>query len=376
LLLVLGAGALCACQSDLAIWSIGGLETGAAPLGLVVAAITATAMRPRVSNHVWLGTSVAALAWLRPELVPAAAVFLGCAWSRTRQHAWVAFALAGIGLLSVVLFRRAMFGHWLPLSVVAKPAELGNGIRYVLGGVVLISGVVGVPLFARGMYVGRATDRWVGIAVIATLVAVMLAGGDWMPGYRLLVPIIPLYAWVAAVGASRVGRRWLGLSVIVACCALPLTSLVLQLPRARASGDDRADAGVALAEWLRAHACHVALVDVGYLVYSAKLHALDLAGITDAAIAALPGGHVSKRIPPSLIMARAPDTLILRGRQLRTLAGGQLPANIDWHSRTERDLAHAIEITRRFRPVHVVRYADGYVYYVLQREAAQSCPKR
>lgn len=375
-LMVLAVAALCVCQGDLLIWSVGGLETGAATLALVTAAVAATTTRPRLVDHLRLGSSIAVLAWLRPELVPPAALLLVCAWTRCRQHVWAAITVAVAGVLGVLVFRSTMFGHLLPLSAVAKPTELGNGIRYVLGGATLVSGVFGVGLFARGITAGRLTDRWVGTLVIAALISVLLAGGDWMPGFRLLVPVIPLYAWVAAVGASRVRRRWLGCVLVCASCALPLTSMALQLPRARASGDDRERRGAALAGWLEAHACHVALVDVGYLVYTANLRALDLAGITDATIAALPGGHVSKRIPVSLIMKRAPDTLILRGRQLRSIEDGRLPADIEWHSRTEHDLAHSADIARHYHPVHAVRYAAGYIYYVLQRDAAQSCPTR
>jgi len=375
-LLVFGASALSVCQSDLAIWSVGGLETGAATLALAVAATSATKTRMTTVDHGCLGMAIGSLAWLRPELLPAAAVMLACAWIRDQRRAWLAVVGAGLGVVSVAIFRMMMFGHVLPLSVHAKPAELANGSRYVLGGTLLITGVVGVVLFARGMAVGRVTDRWVGVAVIVLLVSVLLAGGDWMPGFRLLVPVIPLYAWVAAVGATRFRRRWLGTAMVLASCALPLVSLVLQLPRARASGDDRQTAGASLARWLEVHACRVALVDVGYLVYAARLQAVDLAGITDASIAALPGGHVSKRIPVSLVMERDPDTIILRGRQLRPIDEGRLPADVEWHSRTEHELAQSKQIASRYRPVHVVRYAERYVYYVLSRDGAQSCPTR
>lgn len=368
-------GLLLACQSDLAIWSVGGLETGAATLALVTATLGATRSRLVRSDHVTVGGAVALMAWLRPELAIASALLLGCLWTRDRERARIALSIACMGALSVIAFRLHMFGHVLPLTLSAKPAELGHGVHYAGLAVGLIAGGFGVVLFACGMLWGRAAERWVGAVVIAHWIAVMLAGGDWMPGFRLLVPVIPLYAWVAAVGVMRLRRPWLACLLLLASCAVPLTSMVVQLPEVHAAGEARDARGALLARWLREHACHVGLVDVGYLGHMASVRVFDLAGITDEAVARLPGGHVSKAIPIAMLRERAPDTLVLRARQQRPVVDGVLP-NVVWHSRTEHALAHSKHVTSRYRAVHVAPYSDGYVYYVLQAPGAQLCPKR
>jgi hypothetical protein len=369
------AALVCACQSDLAIWAVGGLETGVTTLLITLSARAAASTRLLPTHHGVLGMSLALLAWLRPEAALLAAVLLLCAWSRDRRGSVLAIGLALLGMLSVIGFRLWMFGHVWPLSATAKPAELRHGVSYVLTALPLLTGVLGVPLFVRGMSAGRVTDRWIGLAVIAHVMAVLLAGGDWMPGFRLLQPIVPLYAWVVAVGAVRLRRRWLGLALAGASCVLPLVSLVVQVPAARASGEDRARGGAELAQWLGAHACHVALVDVGYLVHASRVKAVDLAGITDESIARLPGGHVDKRIPAQQLSERGADTLVLRGRHARSIEQG-LPTDVQWHSGTEHRLARSSAILERYRPVRVVRYADGYIYYVLQQTGAQRCSSR
>ncbi len=376
------AALVCACQSDVAIWAIGGLETGAATGLMVLSACAVAKPRMRLRDHGALGTALALLAWLRPEAALFAAVLLIGAWSRDRRGAIWATGLAMFGALSVLAFRMTMFGHLWPLSAIAKPAELAQGASYVWTGLVLITGVVGAPLFVHGMRVGRVTDRWVGTAVLAHVVAVMLAGGDWMPGFRLLTPIVPLYAWVVAVGVVRLRRRWLGVGLAGLSALLPLISLVVQVPEARASGSDRERGGAMLAQWLQAHACHVALVDVGYLPYASGVTVVDLAGVTDETFARLPGGHVNKRIPVQQLLERAPDTLVLRGKQERSL-DRWAPRDVQWLSGTEHRLAHSAEIASRYRLVNVVRYADAYVYYVLQAAqgsdgtaGAQRCSRR
>lgn len=370
------AGALCAVQSDLAIWSIGGLETGVTTLLLIGATLAVTSAQPRWSHQVALGVCIGALAWLRPEMAPAAAVLLACAWSRQGRGAWLALGIAVLGAVGVLAFRITMFGHWLPLSVFAKPAELGHGVRYVISGGVLTTSVVGCVPFWLGMRRGRSRERWIGTVVIVHVFAVVFAGGDWMPGHRLLAPVLPLYAWVAAVGAVRRPRqRWHGVVLIALSCVVPFASMLVQLPRARASGADREAGGEELARWLAAHACRVALVDVGYAVYSARVQAFDLAGVTDETVGRLRGGHVDKRVTHALLVEREVDTLVLRATETTSIRAG-LGSRLTWLSNTERRLAHSRDVLARYRPVRVFPYTNHYVYYVLQTERPQSCPRR
>jgi len=376
--LALAAGALCAVQSDLAIWPIGGLETGLTTLLLVGAALAATSPQPRGVHQVTLGGCVGALAWLRPELAPAAAILLACAWSRAGRGSAMALGLAVLGVAGVFAFRLSMFGHWLPLSVFAKPAELGHGAHYAVSGVVLTTGVVGCVPFGLGMLRGRSGERWIGAVVTVHVIAVVLAGGDWMPGYRLLAPVLPLYAWVAAVGAvgrPRLRRRWQGVVLVALSCVVPFASLLVQLPRAHASGADRERRGEELARWLATHACRVALVDVGYVVYAAGIKAFDLAGVTDEGVGRLRGGHVEKRVTDELLLEREVDTLVLRAREATSIRAG-LSRRLRWLSKTEQRLAHSRDVLARYRPVRVFPYADHYVYYVLQTERPQLCPRR
>jgi hypothetical protein len=55
----------------------------------------------------------------------------------------------------------------------------------------------------------------------------------------------------------------------------------------------------------------VAGLDVGWLGAATDATVVDLAGLTDPAIAALPGGHTSKAIPARLFEARGVDAVVL-----------------------------------------------------------------
>jgi hypothetical protein len=62
---------------------------------------------------------------------------------------------------------------------------------------------------------------------------------------------------------------------------------------------------------LLAGAGDVAGLDVGWLGLATKADIFDLAGITDAKVAQLAGGHTTKQIPNSWFDSRQPDALVL-----------------------------------------------------------------
>src|SRR6185369_10374100 len=152
--------------------------------------------------------------------------------------------------------------------------------------------------------------------VLVHLACVLLAGGDWMPGFRLFAPVIPAYAWLVGVGVSDLARRpgigargaWV-LAILV--CAIPALDLVVEIPAVRAAGVARETAGRALAAELRARAHRIALVDIGYLGFASDLPVVDLAGVTDPSIGHLEGRHGEKPVPFALLVQRDVDAIVL-----------------------------------------------------------------
>ncbi|MFI5307122.1 MAG: hypothetical protein ACHQ53_07215, partial [Polyangiales bacterium] len=195
------AGLVLALSPSLSTWAGAGLETGAATLLLTLAVLGAT--RRPLPAGLGLGASVGLLAWLRPELALPCAVLLAHATLRHARAGRRAVVLAMLGVASVIAFRLASFGDWLPLAFRAKSGPLLHGLRYTLEGVVLASSLAGVVLCWLASRRGRSDDRALLWVALAHLAAVVLTGGDWMPGYRLLVPALPIYAWLVGVGVTR-----------------------------------------------------------------------------------------------------------------------------------------------------------------------------
>ncbi|HEY8427319.1 MAG TPA: hypothetical protein VIL20_03060 [Sandaracinaceae bacterium] len=365
--------ALATTGSTTSAWAVAGLETGLATLALTVLALAvlpraATAPRP-LRRGVAAGLSVAALAWLRPELALASGFLLVALLRADRRAASVALALALAGASSIVLFRVAMFGTPLPLSAQAKPPDLGHGLEYAARAAWIALGGGGVLALFLSAREGGLAERVATGAVLVHAFAVVIAGGDWMPSFRLFAPVLPLYALAASAPiAARLGmpgRRAAGAALAAACLALPTLDLALQLPLVRAAGETRETRGRELAEWLAANAERVAMVDVGYAAFASGVEVIDLGGITDPAIGGLPGGHLDKRIDPGALRARDPDTIVLHAAAPPRVEDGRLRSLAGYP--VERRVAAMAWVRAEMRVVRVLEYAPHYHYVILAR---------
>ena len=295
----------------IAIWSVAGLETGIATclfcvVGAEVFVAEGEARARRGASTLIL---LAVIPWLRPELTIAAA---GLAlWAHLqgddRARGWIGGVALGVGVLSVALFRLALFGSPLPMSVLAKPAELTHGLSYAARSTI----VLGALLWPLGVAIARRLPgAWI---VLAHVIAVVFAGGDWMPGLRLIVPILPFVALVIAEPLAELlsRRRGVGLALLAVGLIVPAVLSGLGIARARSSAEYRARSDIA--QTLREVGGPVALVDVGAFAYP-DLDVIDLGGITDPEVARSDGGHLDKRVSETWLRARSPRALLLHSR--------------------------------------------------------------
>lgn len=371
-----GAWAACAAalfvglQPTLGIWGAAGLATGAATLVLTVAATQAMG-RPRRHGG-WVAAAAFVTPWLRPDVVPAVFAAAAILWQRDRRAGAWAVVLGALGLASVAAFRLVGFGHLLPLSVQAKPPELALGAAYAAKAVVAVTGGLALAVAAWGAARGGGWAR--GFAVIAVVqgVAVVLAGGDWMPGYRLLAPALPLLGALVGVGIARCRLApWARAALLVLCFAVPAADAAIQLPVVREAGWRRRAVGAPFASWLGRHFHEVALVDAGYLPWASGVRVFDLAGLTDPAVARAPGGHLDKRFDIGLLAAADPDAIVLHSsRPVRVGPHGDLTRLAGYP--VERRLAADPWVRRSYRVVRIVHYAPGYDYVVLAKRTRSS----
>ncbi len=353
-------------------WSVAGLEAPAAALACTVLA-AAVVNEPR---PLWAGLAAALLVLLRPECAPVALALAGQLARRIGRPAAPALALPVAALVALAAGRWLAFGALTPLSAAAKPPDLAHGIEYALRVLGYGTALVALPAALHAARGSRRMRVLLG-AVGVHLAAIVLAGGDWMPGVRLFVPVLPLVAWMVGVGVSDIVRRTRSKTVLVAACCVVLGApgalFAIDAQQAIEAGRTREREGRALAHELTRAARRVALIDVGFLAYVGGFEPVDLAGVTDPGIGRLPGGHCDKPITGAMLVERGVDGLLLHAsREPRADEEGRLTA-LAGHP-VERRLAMDETVRRVFRVAEIRPYAEGYWYVLLRPRVAEARP--
>jgi len=293
-------------SAPLAAWSVAGLETGIAT-SLAAIGVSLIALGSPRSGTLLIGLAAA----LRPELAPFAFVAALAPSPGKPAFEWkslaVRFGLAAMPFVSVAIARLIIFGRPTPLAVLAKPSDPALGLKYALA-CFLLAGPIAI---AAPWAVCRAERFGLGISssILVHFVAIAVAGGDWMPLSRLVVPVLPACVIVAAHLASVADVRATAARMLLAVAG-ELFVMVKVGPSAARVGPDRLELIRQLEPTLRkAHV--IGALDVGWIGAATDAAIVDFAGLTDPAIAVLPGGHTTKRIDPSILDKRGIDTLVL-----------------------------------------------------------------
>jgi len=299
-----------------AAYAVSGMET---PMATALATWAAISIRRPRTAALLAGLS----ALFRPEMVvwAAALTLLSTAGVRRNRRGayFVSLALSLAPFLASALVRAVLWGRPYPLAVLAKPGSLDQGFPYV--GAACI--VTLLPLAACAP-VSLFRDRSalaIALAAVAHGLTVALVGGDWMPFARLMVPVVPSLAMAIVLSARR-ATCWSTVARFVV--AMSIGSFMLARGGAelgRHVGGDRAALIASAKPWL-AEVASVAALDVGWVGAATGARVLDLAGLTDPDIAALPGGHTSKRVDSMFLLRAGVEALLVYAP--RGLPGGSL----------------------------------------------------
>lgn len=348
-------------------WATAGLESALAGLCATWLALAVTARptpRPRAA-----GLAFAAIAWLRPELVPFGAVLLGLLGLRARTALARALVPALLGVAALVVFRLWMFGDVLPLSAHAKPPLAGHGFAYLMAVLARPRALLIAGLLALSLRRGGRDAWWLTGALSVHGLALVLSGGDWMPGFRLIAPVVPTLALTLgfAVPRAALRARFRTLLLVSLALAFGLAELAVTLPTLREAGLRRAARLSPLVHAVCTAPGPVVLVDVGALGLACVDQALiDLGGLTDPHIAHARGGHLSKQVDGAWLRAQRPALIVLHSRERpRVDAAGHLR----WFAGypVERRLLGLAWVRADFAATEIHEYAPDYFYVLLRR---------
>ena len=323
-----GAALLVAAQPFMVAESVGGLETTAFVLLVLLALVRDTAERQGRAAAggaaAWLG--VATL--VRPEGALAFACLAALqaadpARRRTLARPLGAYAACVVPLL---IFRLAYYHDWVPNTYHAKvafgAAQLARGTRYAwdFGGRALLPAL---PLATWAAWRGRTWERAAAVIAIAHTVWVVAVGGDFAPtGRFLLLPAV----LVAALAARGIGMAYgrqpaTALLALAVLTAWPVYDEARVLQRRHWPASYRTDLAARrfFGRWLAATqpaGVTIAVGSIGAIGYESDRRLLDTFGLTDAEIGRMPvdwmgrasAGH--EKGDAASVLRRAPDLIV------------------------------------------------------------------
>lgn len=235
-----------------------------------------------------------------------AGVAVACREARVRH---LVRATAGYALLIApwTVWRVSYYGHLIPNQIAAKRGmdfwhQIELGAKYVIRGgiahwpLVLLGVVAVIGLLRRRAAVrSRLRPGDVGLAVACALFLAfpLVAGGDWMPAYRFLVPacvvgaVLTARAWALAFAETRLGLEHRGARTAFALAAAlmvgqgVLDDRVLQQTLRQ---NEVVRGEVAIGRWLArrlpADTTAAAWAN-GAIPFYSRLPTIDLVGLTD-----------------------------------------------------------------------------------------------
>jgi len=212
---MLAAPSLLAASSHVALWSVAGLET-VFYAALVSAATAATIVEQHDRERVRSPLLFVLVAATRPEGVLLAAVAAGWQWwstafsRRVFRHWTLGFALPCAVLVAA---RYGYYDAFTPNTFHAKVfvgwQAAAFGGRYLArfattggGGALIVLAAAGWTLLVRSAQ-HRQAALLIGALIAAQCAFIVIVGGDFMPGYRFVLPVYPLLCVLAAIAVGR-----------------------------------------------------------------------------------------------------------------------------------------------------------------------------
>jgi hypothetical protein len=298
-----------------AMWASGGMETILFSFLITAAAYSyyhARLISQKTSHFVLAGTVFGLLSATRPEgfaLIGAIfALELFISFFKKELNL-KAVSVTFLTYLSITAFifgsRFAIYGELFPTTVGAKTGNLSWQIQlgktYISGFLITYWHLALAYIVATAYLLTKKPQSfWLTLTSLIFVMGYMsfnlLVGGDWMLGYRFIVPILPLIVLPIGVALSYLNRPIaIGLTVILIAYSINL-GLQLHEKAIKQVNSDTGD--ILMGQYIQSLKfpanTKIAVIDAGAIPYYANLPTIDMIGLNDRHISKLPGGFLQK----------------------------------------------------------------------------------
>jgi len=301
--------------------------------------------------------------WTRPEGI---AWLLGfniaiLAYRIYQKYDWKRFlispAIAFGFWISLTSWRLVIFGHPFPNTYYAKMFKtlenrLDNGVVYVQSYLLQDTGLILLLFCIAGFFTPSPKARWCFLILFASILGGLALpayeGGDWIPHYRMISPVVGILTACSIASLVLFGTRFSkAASYLAVIC--PLIVFAVQYPKAKQAiynanaeiqtrvigwNDSHKPLGIWLGEWNDQHIIRegesltVALADIGLVGWHGRVDIIDLAGLADPYWAHLKYNDPDASYPVDwLLNEKEPDVIVL----LSNSVPGQSKFNALWN---------------------------------------------
>jgi len=366
----------------LSTWSMSGTELPFFTLFLLLSALALVKKKESLAL-----TFSATLALIRPEglaLFVATWLFLLFESGNREKTFLKGLSIALILYTPYILWKKHYFGSIIPNTYYAKRGPvtvmLGNGLTYLL--TYMIS--YGYMLFAALYILRKKTfqSRPLKFALYITLIhwiTIVIAGGDWMPNFRLLLPTTPFVLFLTsmaiieglytntALGEDPAASRAFTISAVLVILSIAPGFVNYDLFKAeKVSVEAFANVGKKLKQILPPGTT-LACGSTGAIGYYSDMPIVDILGLTDSHIARK--GKVVSTQPGHL---KTDGTYILNRKPALLLFGNVLIHKGEWDESKMKIKIQEKEVTSMAQFRNLYEYINipiGYGFYL-------SCYKR
>lgn len=306
-------------SSIFACWSLGGLETCFYSFMILMLIYLLGKENPTMKNFVITGilAGVCSISRIEGIFIPiACSVWLIIFRSeKSKQYLmWFIYIALPIFLIHL-LWRKSYYGFWLPNIYYTKIGhnfdQIYRGLKYVHQAIIHNGGYVAwlIPFIFVWFVPQKSYIKLISLVGLFLLAEVIYVGGDGLPMYRFVVPVIPLWGLLIAYIINFIWKAMkekttqsattfhyvenIAAIILVCCIIIPVVikptdsfqyiiysyQKNVQLPQWTAVG-----------KWLAENApsdSSIACVPIGAVGYYSKLKVWDILGLTDKHIAHL-----------------------------------------------------------------------------------------
>lgn len=206
------------------------------------------------------------------------------------------------------LVRWLIYGDWFPTTVSAKTGDifwqLQSGTNYMLSFikqypllVILYVSSLAYLFIAKRSNSNQYFLTWITFIVVSGyLFFNLFVGGDWMLGWRFLVPILPLIVLTIGIAMSNIRSSIAITILIVSLITLALKTFELHNTSFLEAQATKGD--ILMGKYIKSlgfpESAKIAVVDAGAIPYFSELPTIDMIGLNDRHISKLPGGFLQK----------------------------------------------------------------------------------